>query len=226
MKQPCPGAPAASPSVRIPRLALTLALVLALAGTATPTLAASRNKKQPAKTEQTAKTERTAPLAPRPAKDVETRIQADKMTYLAGQQRAVFEDKVHVMRPDFQLWADTLTVHMKEPAKTAEGTAEGGSLPQGMAAGDVDKLVAAGNVRMSSEGGRSGSCSKATYLVDQGVLRMEGNPRVSDGENTISGETILYYTRENRSEVLGGAKKRVEAVFSSPAKPTREGGKR
>ena len=217
MKQPCPG----SPSVIV--RALTLALVLALAGTATPTLAASRTKKQ-TKTEQP-KTEQT-PLAPRPAKDVETRIQADKMTYLAGQQRAVFEDKVHVMRPDFQLWADTLTVHMKEPAKGAEGTSEGGSLPQGMAAGDVDKLVAAGNVRMSSEGGRSGSCSKATYLVDQGVLRMEGNPRVSDGDNTISGETILYYTRENRSEVLGGTKKRVEAVFSSPAKPTREGGKR
>ena len=203
-------------------------LVLALA---VPSFAATRAARPQAGKAAPAETngETGGGLRPvRPAKDVETRIVADKMSYLAEQQRAVFENKVHVLRPDFQLWADKLTVHMKPPARDARAkTAEGGAaLPEGLATGDVDRLVASGNVRMSSEGGRSGSCSTATYLVDQGVLRMEGNPRVSDGENTITGETILYYTKENRSEVLGGGNKRVEAVFSSPSKPTREGGKR
>ena len=86
-------------------------------------------------------------------------------------------------------------------------------MPAGMAAGDVVKIVADRNGRMKSEN-RSGTCAKATYTMDNGVLLMEGDPRLTDGENTVTGETIRYYTEENRSEVLGGSKKRVEAVFS------------
>ena len=158
-----------------------------------------------------------APIVPpKPAKNVETRITADKMTYLADQQRVVFESNVHVQRPDFELWSAKLTVHMK-PAGQDNGR-EKGSLPSGMAAGDVDKIVAEQNVRMKSEN-RIGTCNRATYTVDDGVLVMDGNPRLTDGENTISGEVIRYFTEENRSEVQGGSKKRVEAVFSSPDKP-------
>lgn len=162
-----------------------------------------------------------APVSPRPAKDVETRITADKLTYTANKQQAVFESRVHVQRPDFQLWADRLTVHFKPSGKAQENAADkpekSGGLPEGMGAGELDRLVASGNVRMSAEGGRNGTCSKATYTAADGVLVMEGNPKVSDAENTITGEVIKYYTQENRSEVIGG-KNRVEAVFSSPAK--------
>ena len=82
-----------------------------------------------------------------------------------------------------------------------------------MAAGDVDRIVAERNVRMKSEN-RNGTCAKAIYTMDDGVLLMEGDPRLTDGENTVTGETIKYFTEENRSEVMGGSKKRVEAVFS------------
>lgn len=165
-----------------------------------------------------------APIAPpKPAKNVETRITSDKMTYLADQQRVLFENNVHVERPDFELWSSRLTVYMKPANK--DDDQKKGSLPSGMAAGDVDKIVAEQNVRMKSEN-RTGTCSRATYTVDDGVLVMDGNPRLTDGENTISGEVIRYFTEENRSEVQGGAKKRVEAVFSSPDKPaTVKGGR-
>ena len=66
---------------------------------------------------------------------------------------------------------------------------------------------------MKSEN-RNGTCAKAIYTMDDGVLLMEGDPRLTDGENTVTGETIKYFTEENRSEVMGGSKKRVEAVFS------------
>lgn len=166
---------------------------------------------------------KTAP--PRPEKDVETRITSDQLTYVAEKQRIVFEKNVHVERPDFKLWADRLTVLLKPPkegqAKT--DTAKGG-LPEGMAAGDVDKIIAERNVRMESQG-RTGTSDKATYTMDNGVLLMEGNPRLTDGDNTVTGETIRYFTEENRSEVKGGSKKRVEAVFSG-AKTPPAGGKR
>ena len=79
-------------------------------------------------------------------------------------------------------------------------------MPAGMAAGDVDRIVAERNVRMKSEN-RNGTCAKATYTMDDGVLLMEGDPRLTDGENTVTGETIKYFTEENRSEVMGGSKK-------------------
>lgn len=153
-----------------------------------------------------------APVTPpKPAQNVETRITSDQLTYMAEKQLVVFDKNVHVVRPDIEIWADKITVYLKPPKDKEEGKA--GGMPAGMAAGDVDKIVAERNVRMKSEN-RSGTCAKATYTMDNGVLLMEGDPRLTDGENTVTGETIRYYTEENRSEVLGGGKKRVEAVFS------------
>lgn len=156
-----------------------------------------------------------APLTPpKPAKNVETRITSDQLTYLAEKQLVIFDKNVHVVRPDIEIWADRITVYLKPPkgdAQKKEG--EKGGMPAGMAAGDVDRIVAERNVRMKSEN-RNGTCAKATYTMDDGVLLMEGDPRLTDGENTVTGETIKYFTEENRSEVMGGSKKRVEAVFS------------
>lgn len=154
----------------------------------------------------------------RPNTDVETRITADKLTYQAEKRQVVFDGNVHVSRPDFDLRSTRLTVYMK-PAK-AQKNGTSGSAPAGLATGDVDRLVAQGHVVMTEPEGRSGTSDKATYTADDGVLLMEGSPRLTDGENTITGETIRYYTQENRSEVIGG-KKRVEAVFSGSRKGTR-----
>lgn len=151
---------------------------------------------------------------PKPAKNVETRITSDQLTYLAEKQLVIFDKNVHVVRPDIEIWADRITVYLKPPkgdAQKKEG--EKGGMPAGMAAGDVDRIVAERNVRMKSEN-RNGTCAKAIYTMDDGVLLMEGDPRLTDGENTVTGETIKYFTEENRSEVMGGSKKRVEAVFS------------
>lgn len=160
---------------------------------------------------------RNKPL--RPGTDTETRITANKLTYQAEKRQVVFEGNVHVTRPDFDLRSARLTVYMK-PANAPKNGASG-SVPAGLATGDVDRLVAQGNVVMTEPEGRSGTSDKATYTTDDGVLLMEGSPRLTDGENTITGETIRYYTQENRSEVIGGAKKRVEAVFSGSRKGNR-----
>ena len=127
-----------------------------------------------------------APVTPpKPAKNVETRITSDQLTYLAEKQLVIFD---------------------RRPVGAAgERDAQN---PAGL-----DRIVAERNVRMKSEN-RNGTCAKATYTMDDGVLLMEGDPRLTDGENTVTGETIKYFTEENRSEVMGGSKKRVEAVFS------------
>ncbi len=157
---------------------------------------------------------------PRPARDVPTKITADHMEYDANKLQVVFRDKVHVDRPDMQIWSEVLTVHFK-PAEQ-KNTQEAGSTPPGLAAGDVDRLVAEKSVRMKSEN-RVGTCDRATYTPDTGVLVMQGNPRLEDGKNTITGNEIRYYANENRSEVTSAGKKRVEAVFASPESGSKSG---
>jgi lipopolysaccharide export system protein LptA len=149
-------------------------------------------------------------------RSVPTRITADGMTYAADSGQVTFSRSVHVVRPDFEMWADTLIVYLK-PVKRQEEPAGGGAV-SGMAAGDIDRIVAVGNVRMQKEKNSSTS-GKATYVTDTGILTLEGSPRLTDGENVIAGEVVRYYMRENRSDVSG----KVEAVFSTSARPTREG---
>ncbi len=144
-------------------------------------------------------------------KDVTTKITAENMTYSADNRQVTFNLDVKVDRPDFQLTSKKLVAYLKAAEKKddADNSAAGG-----LAAGDIEKIVATGNVKMTKDG-RVGTCTKATYNVDTEILVMEGNPKLSDGENTISGDIIRYYIKENRSEVVGGKKQRVEAIFST-----------
>lgn len=137
-----------------------------------------------------------------------TRIESDRMRYDQAGGVVVFEGKVRVDRPDFQLWAAQLTVHF---APQGQGQAEAALAD----AGRIEKIVARGEVRIERDG-KVGSCDTATYLVQQGLFSMEGNPVLRDGPNTVTGKVVKLYFKDNRSEVLGGEGKRVEATFSTP----------
>jgi lipopolysaccharide export system protein LptA len=162
-----------------------------------------------------------AAKSPVAAKNVPTRITADGMSYEADAQQVMFTKNVHVKRPDFEMWADKITVYLK-PANKKESAGEGAAAIDSLAVGEIDRIVAAGNVRMKRDKNTSTS-GKATYTMDTAVLALEDNPRLTDGENVITGEVIRYFMNENRSDVLSGPKKRVEAVFITSDKPTREG---
>lgn len=144
-----------------------------------------------------------------------TKIESDSMRYDQAAGTVVFEGKVRVKRTDFALWSDTLTVHFapqdKGQGKKAQG--QSGNLPTD--AGQIEKIVARGSVRIEREG-KVGTCQTATYLVQQGLFSMEGDPVLQDGPNTVTGQVVKLYFKDNRSEVLSGENKRVEATFSTP----------
>lgn len=188
---------------------------------AAPAKTAARAKPAPAKKPQEAPAADRKTAAPAGARSVPTRITAENMTYEADARKVTFDHNVHVNRPDFDMWSNRLTVFLKPP-KAKDTAQDGTSATDSLATGDIDYLVASGNVRMKRDKNQSTS-DKATYTMDTAVLVLEGNPRLHDGENIITGEVVKYYMNENRSEVLGGAKKRVEAVFSTSDQPTREG---
>lgn len=80
------------------------------------------------------------------------------------------------------------------------------------AGGDVDRIVAEGNVRIV-QGERLATGGKAEYFRVEDRMVLTGSPRVSEGKNSVQGEEIVLYLKENRSVVKGGQGGRVNAVF-------------
>jgi lipopolysaccharide export system protein LptA len=161
-------------------------------------------------------------------KDIPTKITSDKMVYQSKGNKVIFESNVHVLRDDFELWSDKLYVFFKEKgAAHGSSTAHEGKKKSANAtglvsakeqeqlqpgAGDIDKIIAEGNVRFLRDGKR-GECARITFDPETKEIRMEGNPKVMEGKNEICGEVIILNLKNNTSEVIGNSKQRVQAIF-------------
>ncbi len=130
------------------------------------------------------------------------KITADRMVYNEIKRTVVFEGSVRAEHLDLELFSKTLTAYFSKGSK-------------GKGADQIERIVAKGKVLVNRKT-TEGRCDTLTYLVQQGILRMEGNPVLQDGDNIISGQVIKFYLKDNRSEVVGGKGKRVQAVFSAP----------
>lgn len=148
-------------------------------------------------------------------RDVPTNIKASSMQYDANKLTVTFNGNVRVRRPDFDMDADKLTIFFKPEPKKESPSAGSHEFGSGMGAGDIERMVATGNVHIVKDG-RTGDAANVTYHMEQGLLVMEGNPILREDKNTIRGTTIKFYTQENRSEVVGSSKAPVEVVFSVP----------
>jgi lipopolysaccharide export system protein LptA len=105
---------------------------------------------------------------------------------------AIFSGKVVAKQGDVTIFCDRMTVYY------------------GITQGDVDKIEADGSVRIVQEN-RTGISSHAVYESKLGKITLTGgSPKVMQGADTVSGETITYFIDDERSSVTGG---RVEAVI-------------
>lgn len=136
------------------------------------------------------------------SKKVPTTIQSARMEYDANGQIVIFTGNVHVKRPDFELWAEKMTVYLDKSEQKNDASNLGA---EGMEAGDIDRIVAEKKVRLKSEN-NSGTCEKATYYAKEDKFVMEGNPILHDNKgSTVTGGAVVHYPSTNRSEVLRGA---------------------
>ena len=141
------------------------------------------------------------------------KILSDKMEYVQENNTVVFIGNVHVDREDFQIWSDKLTVFMESSGEQGQQQA---MEPDGSQ--DIEKLLAEGSVRIERDQ-QVGTSERATYWTKRGVVVMEGNPVLQDGESSISGEVITYHLEDNRGVVESGQRQRVQAIFSAPSGP-------
>lgn len=172
----------------------------------------------------TPETEVKSPVQDKPAqavskgpsvgKDDPVRITSDKMVYSQTENAVVFQGNVHGTQADMAIWANKVTAYFSAKDKKPQGKNAPDKAP-GDFGDKIERIVAEGEVRLVA-GKNEGACAQLTYYVADGLLRMEGNPILREGQNTVRGDVIKYYMRESRSEVLSGSQRRVEAIFFSP----------
>lgn len=123
-------------------------------------------------------------------------LKANELQSDSNSRTATFTGKVSARQGDVTIYSDKLVIHYAERTK------------------DVDRVEATGNV-IIVQGDRRGQAAHAVYDNSRGTIVLDGNPKVFQGESTITGRVITYYLDEQKSTVSGGAKptERVEAVI-------------
>jgi len=128
-------------------------------------------------------------------------LQADNAS-----RTATFIGKVSARQGDVTIYSDKLVIHYSPNDK------------------EVDKVEASGSVRIVQEN-RLGEADHAVYENKAGKITLDGNPKVVQGEDTITGSVITYFVDEQKSVVTSGPGKRVDAVIHPKDKGKNGGAK-
>lgn len=145
---------------------------------------------------------------------IPTRITSERLRYSHRDHQIEFIGDVRVDRPNFQLRSERLVVLLRTLPR--EARPEGTAPEQDMEAQvDIEQMIAFGQVFLKHED-RVGHGDMATYWVDQGVLRLEGNARVEEGGTRLEGNVITLNVEEREVDVQGRTDRRVEGMFLLP----------
>ena len=119
-------------------------------------------------------------------------ITSDKVEAYRKDNLIVFKGNVIARQKDIVIYADSLEAVIIEDGK------------------GIEQVTAKGDVKIQ-QGLRVANCQKAVfYNLDQKIV-LTGDPKVSDGDNIVSGNEIIFDIEKNRVEVKGGLSGRGKA---------------
>ena len=132
--------------------------------------------------------------APFARSDEPIKIKSDRLNADNNKKNAVFTGNVVARQGDLTIYADKMVINYSE------------------AEGDVSSVEIFGNVRIVQLD-RRGQADHAIYNAKTATIVLDGNPKVFQDKDTITGNVITYYLDQEKSEVTSGADKRVEAII-------------
>jgi lipopolysaccharide export system protein LptA len=123
-------------------------------------------------------------------------VSADRLSADSVRNTVTFEGNVVAQQADVTLYADRIVADYSRQA------------------GAIDRIEAVGNVRFVQEGREARSPRAIFHNLEQRIVLSEG-ATLRQGQNTVEGETLTIFLRENRSVVTGGKDGgRVKAVIN------------
>ena len=149
------------------------------------------------------------------ADDAPIQIEADKMTSTEKTNSVVFTGEVDARQGDVRIRTDKMTVYY-----TAKDTKASKTQKEKKATQQVEKLICLGNVEIT-RGEWLGTSKKMIYLSKERQVILTDNAKAWQGQNMVSGDKIIYYLDEGRSEVVGKSSTTVGSSGGSKKKKSR-----
>jgi len=148
----------------------------------------------------------TNPPAPRNNEPI--KIKSDRLLTDNNRKMATFEGNVAARQGDMTIYSDKMIISYADD--------EGG----------ISNAEVFGNVRVI-QGERRAQAEHGIYDAKRATITLDGNPKVFQQSDTVSGKIITYYLDQDKSEVTSGSGSRVEAIIhpkgkeinGKPAKP-------
>ncbi len=136
-------------------------------------------------------------------------VVSDRLEAYNEQKMAVFIGNVVATEGDKVIKSDQLYIFYKQDEDKAKAKKSPKANDE---AGDLDRIEAKGNVRVT-QGTKIITGEHAVYLNDDQKITVTGNPVMKDGANTVKGDKIIFLLDENRGIVESSGQSRVTAVF-------------
>lgn len=149
------------------------------------------------------------------ASDAPIHIEANQMTSTEKTNSVVFTGDVDAKQADVRIRSDEMTVFYTPGAADSEKK----KTDQKKSNQQVEKLICVGNVELT-RGQWLGTAKKMVYLSKERQVILTDNAKAWQGQNMVSGDKIIYYLDEGRSEVIG-SKGASTADSGSKKKPSR-----
>ncbi len=146
------------------------------------------------------------------AEDAPIHIEANRMTSTEKSNSVVFTGDVDAKQGDVRIRSDKMTVHYTPKKKSKKG--------QKAASQQVEKLICIGNVEIT-RAEWLGTSKKMVYLSRERQVILTDNAKAWQGQNMVSGDKIIYYLDEGRSEVVGGRPATTVGETTDGKKPSR-----
>jgi len=131
---------------------------------------------------------------------------ADNLEYFDAERRLVLIGDVDIVQNDARLRADRITLFF-----SASTASEGGD-QQGLASGDIERMIAEGEVYYVRPS-QSARGDRAVYDVSQDSVTFTGNVVVASDENVIRGNTLVLQIGSRRTTIRPQPGERVRGVF-------------
>jgi lipopolysaccharide export system protein LptA len=88
----------------------------------------------------------------------------------------------------------------------------------------VLRIISTGNVKIVTEDCRTGTAKRAEYYDDDQKLLLIGDAKVWQEDNVVTGERMVMYLADDRSEAESGPQGRVKSVFYPKRDEDKQGG--
>jgi lipopolysaccharide export system protein LptA len=116
----------------------------------------------------------------------------------------IFTGEVEAKRDDFTVYCHKMVVYY-EKSSDKKGTEE--------FATRIEKIVATGDVKIVRAEGGIATGQQAVYYQQDEKLVLTGNPVVKQEGNSVEGDQITLFLKEDRSVVESSSDKKVKAVI-------------